>query len=92
MHENTSQLKIILMQCAIWYHFVFNLKNVKNTHGGVLPLASNTLKVTLLHGCFSRSLKCKNGTKSHTFELFSFSPINLSLMQCGKKGATPVRK
>ena len=33
-------------------------KNVKSTHGGVL------LKVTLLHGCFSRFLNCANGTKS----------------------------
>ena len=26
-----------MMLCAIWYH-LYNLKNVKNTHGGVLPL------------------------------------------------------
>ena len=26
-----------VMHCAIWYH-LFNLKNVKNTHGGVLLL------------------------------------------------------
>ena len=26
------------MRCAIWYH-LYNLKNVKNTHGGVLILA-----------------------------------------------------
>ena len=25
------------MHCAIWYH-LYNLKNVKNTHGGVLIL------------------------------------------------------
>ena len=25
------------MRCAIWYH-LYNLKNVKNTHGGVLIL------------------------------------------------------
>ena len=34
-------------------------KYVKNTHGGVLLLV---LKVTLLHGCFSRFLNCTNGT------------------------------
>ena len=45
------------MRCAIWYH-LYNFKNVKNTHGGVL------LKVTLLHGCFSRFSNCANGTKS----------------------------
>ena len=33
------------------------LKTWKNTHGGVL-------KVTILHGCFSRFLYCTNGNKS----------------------------
>ena len=28
------------MCCAIWYH-LYNLKNVKNTHGGVLLLVVN---------------------------------------------------
>ena len=37
------------------------LKKHENTHGGVLLLA---LKVTLLHGCFSRFLNCTNVTKS----------------------------
>ena len=37
------------MRCAIWYH-LFNLKNVKNTHEGVLLLT----KVTLLDGWFLR--------------------------------------
>ena len=41
--------------------FVYSLKNVENTHGGVLILV---LKVTLLHGCFSHFLNCTNGTKS----------------------------
>ena len=35
-------------------------KNVKKTRGGVLFF----LKVTLFHGCFSRFLDYKNGTKS----------------------------
>ena len=40
--------------CVIWKH-LYNFKNVKNTHGGVLLLVTlQTLKVTLLHGCFSR--------------------------------------
>ena len=26
---------VYVMRCAIWYH-LYNLKNVKNTHGGVL--------------------------------------------------------
>ena len=61
-----------VMFCAIWYH-LFNLKNVKNTHGRVLLLVKveakslqrySLLKVTLLHGCFSPFLNCTNGTKS----------------------------
>ena len=51
------------MRCAIWYH-LYNLKNVKNTHGGVLILVNFT-KLTLLHGCFSCFLNCMNGTKLH---------------------------
>ena len=45
------------MPCAIWYH-LYNLKHVKN----VLQPAT-LLKVTLLHGCYSRFLNCTNGTK-----------------------------
>ena len=30
-------LSKFVMRCAIWYH-LYNLKNVKNTHGGVLIL------------------------------------------------------
>ena len=58
-----------VMRFAIWYH-LYNLKKVKNTHGGVLLLKScrlksaTLLKVTLLHECFSRFLNCANGTKS----------------------------
>ena len=43
----------------------------KNTHGGMLLLVKlqafsqqTLLQVTLLHACFSRFLKCTNGTKS----------------------------
>ena len=50
--------------CAIWYHS-HDLKNVKNTHGGVLLL----LKVALLHGCFSRFLNCTNGTNRATHHI-----------------------
>ena len=54
--------------CAIWYHLC-DLKNVKNTHEGVIPLEScrlklaTSLKITLLHGCFLHFLNCTNGTK-----------------------------
>ena len=33
-----------------WYHLYNLQKNVKNIHGGVLPLV---LKVPIPHGCFS---------------------------------------
>ena len=53
-----------VMLFAIWYH-LYNLKNVKNIHEGVLLLKPVTLlKVTLLHGCFSRFQNCTNCTKS----------------------------
>ena len=39
------------MLCAIRYH-LYNLKNLKNTDGGVKP--ATLLKVTILHRCFSR--------------------------------------
>ena len=47
----------IVVRCVIWYH-LYNLKNLKSTHGGVLIL------ITLLHGYFSRFLNCTNATKS----------------------------
>ena len=60
-----NKKKYLVVFCAIWYH-LYNLKNVKNTHGGVLLLVkpATLLKVTLLHGCFLRFLNCTNGTKS----------------------------
>ena len=53
------------MRCAIWYD-LYNLKNVKKTHEGVLILVNflTLLKLTLLDGRFSRFLNCRNGTKS----------------------------
>ena len=39
-------------------------KKRKNTHRGVLLHPATLLKVSLLHGCFSRFLNCTNGTKS----------------------------
>ena len=58
------------MLCTIWYH-LYNLKNVKNTHGEVLllgkccrPHPATLLEIALLDGCFSRYLNCTNDTKS----------------------------
>ena len=58
-----------VMLCAIWYH-LYNLKNVKNTHGEVLLLVkllaepATLLKVTFFQGCFSSFLNCTYRTKS----------------------------
>ena len=65
----------LIVFCAIWYH-LYNFKSVKNTHGGVLLLVPVTLlKVTLLHGCFSRFLNCTNGTKSRNASRMVFGNI-----------------
>ena len=50
------------MRCTIWY-YLYNLKNVKNIHGGVLPLVKLQAKVILLHKCFSSFLNCTNCNK-----------------------------
>ena len=47
------------MRCAIFYH-LYNLKNKKITHGGVLLL----VKLQAFLACFSRFLDCTNGTES----------------------------
>ena len=78
------QNRVYVIRCAIWYH-QYNLKNVKNTHGGVLILVklqacrlkhATLLKLTLLHGCFLGFLNCTNGTKSrnasHILRVSSF--------------------
>ena len=59
------------MWCVAQFGTVlYNLKNMKNTHGGVLLLvkvlakSATLLKVTLLHGYFSHFLNCTSVTKS----------------------------
>ena len=47
-----------VIRCAIWYN-LYNFENMKNSHGGVLRFEpAILLRVTLLHGCFSRFLNC----------------------------------
>ena len=74
MGQNSTLSYVV--RCAIWY-YLYNLKNVKNTHGGVLTLvqAATLLKSTLLHGCFSRFLNCPNGTKSVNAPHMSYDSI-----------------
>ena len=59
------------MRCAIWYH-LYNLKNVKYTHGEVLLLVKlqALLKITLFTRFFSRFLNCTNDTKSSNVSLY----------------------
>ena len=60
-----------MMRCAIWYH-LYNLKNVKNTHGEVLFLAKlQAFSLQLYYTksntspwMFSSFLNYTNGTKS----------------------------
>ena len=63
-----SSTNIYVIFCAIWYH-LYNLKNVKNTHGGV----------TLLRSCFSRFLNYTNSTKLrnalHTSVFWTFEKL-----------------
>ena len=44
------------MRCAIWYH-LYNFKNVKNTHGGVLISACNFTKINTPPWLFFTFLK-----------------------------------
>ena len=76
------------MRCAIWYH-LYNLKKVKNTHGGILILV---LKLTLLHGCFSRFLNCANDTKSRNAPHMEYLPLKAGLLkQVLRPGATLIK-
>ena len=56
-NSKLTKQRLYEMSCTIWYHF-YNFKNVKYTHGIVLPLgklhAKVLVKVTILHGYFSR--------------------------------------
>ena len=57
-----------VVPCTIWYH-LRNLKNVKTP-------VEECLKVTLLHGYFSRFLNCVNSTKQHkTPHIFQCFPL-----------------
>ena len=54
-----------VMRCTIWHH-LHNLKNVKNTNGGVCLFASvcNFTKSNIPPWVFSCFLNCTNGTKT----------------------------
>ena len=73
LHETLTSLEIILtvLWCVTWAGTIYTiLKTWKNpwrsvTFSNIAGFYPATLlKVTLLHGCFSRFLNCTNGTKS----------------------------
>ena len=75
------------MRCAIWY-YLYNLKNVKTTMEGCYGLACNfttLLKVTLLHGCFSRFSNWTVGTKSRKTSLLIIKKEKFHLQKDWKK-------
>ena len=53
--SNPDHVTILVTLSAIWYH-LYDLKKIK---------LETLLKVTLLHGCFSRFLNCTHVTKSN---------------------------
>ena len=61
------------MCCTNWCH-LYNLKNVKKTHGGVL------LKETLLHECFYHFFNYIHGTKSFKASHLSACDKTLSVI------------
>ena len=62
-HTKTSNKKSVISR-AIWYH-LYNLKNVKNAHKGVLLLVKlQATKSNISPSVFSGFLNCTNGTKS----------------------------
>ena len=62
------------MRCAIWHHS-HNLKNVKPPMDQCYFYQSCRLKVTLLHGCFSRFQNCLDG-----FQMRKWSRLTKSRM------------
>ena len=73
-----------MMLCAIWYHY-YNLKNVRNTHGGLLhlvklqPLACNFTKSDNPPWVLSRFLNGKNDTRSRNASDIWFSDLGVEV-------------
>ena len=67
---------------------------MKNIHGGVLILRlqpATLLKLTLLHGCFSRFLNCTNATKSRTEKINNWCEEISKLSEYAKIKPSPVQ-
>ena len=93
MHMVVSLKYIFVMRCAIWYH-LYNLKNVKNTHGRVLllvKLQALLLKVTLIPrflNCTNSSTLCNVSHLSNRFSKGTVSPTHQ--LQMKKSGSSIV--
>ena len=74
--EDTISRQLFVMHCAILYH-LYNLKNVKNTHGGVLILvklqasACNFTKINTPPWAFFTFLNCTNGSNRAKHHIFA---------------------
>ena len=88
-----KSLKLFVMRCAIWYH-LYNSKNVKNTHGGVLILvklqaeACNFIKINTPPWVFFTSFKlykCYQIAQRTTFkeDYMGISIHKTELASCG---------
>ena len=88
---------IYVVRYAIWYH-LYNLKNVKNTHGRVLFLvklqaeACNFTKSNTPPGCFLRFLNCTNGTKLRNAPHISFFRMTYILLMARFRLHTQIKE
>ena len=94
-----SWILINVMLYAIWYH-LYNYKNVKNTHGGVLLLVklqasvSSFTKSNTPPRVFSRFLNCTNGTKSRKVSqiFYGYLHVTKTYLFCRFGGSIVFRK
>ena len=71
------------MLCTIQYH-LYDLKKIEKHPWRIVTLSkvagfwpATVLKVTLLHGCFSRFLNCTNGTKLRKHHIVILIPLRI---------------
>ena len=79
------------MQCAIWYYF-YDLKNVKNTDGGVLLLVCNFTKSKTPPRLFFTFWNCTNGTKSRNASHLWIKRCSTGLLISQNRNDTEMRQ
>ena len=79
------------MQCAIWYYF-YDLKNVKNTDGGVLLLVCNFTKSKTPPRVFFTFWNCTNGTKSRNASHLWIKRYSTGLLISQNRNDTEMRQ